>query len=159
MIIDRTGGDMFEDEVDVRVNAVNTRGAMGAGLAAQFRSRERAYYTDHRAKCARGEIRAGRIDVFERGETCIVSVPTKRHWRDPSGLEDVVAGIEALGRWAIAHAPLRIAIPALGCGLGGLQWSVVRPHIERVFGEAPGVEVWLYGPGSRGGGARRRSRR
>ena len=146
MIVDRTGGDMFEDEVDVRVNAVNTKGAMGAGLAAQFRSREHAYYTDYRGKCAKGQIRPGQIDVFERGATRIVSVPTKRHWRDASRPEDVIAGIEALGRWARAHAPLRIAIPALGCGLGGLKWSTVRPHIERVFNDAPGVVVLLYGP-------------
>ena len=149
MIIDRTGHDMFTDDADVRVNAVNQVGVMGAGLAAQFRARDRAYFADYRAKCRAGRIKVGTIDVFDQATPKIASVPTKRHWRDASRLADVIAGIEALGRWAKANAPVRIAVPALGCGLGGLRWEAVRPHIERVFAGEEDIEVLLYGPRER----------
>jgi len=39
-----------------------------------------------------------------------------------------------------------IAIPPLGCGLGGLRWDDVRPLIERAFRGIPGLRVYLYEP-------------
>ena len=32
-----------------------------------------------------------------------------------------------------------VAVPPLGCGLGGLDWSEIRPKIERAFAELPDV--------------------
>ena len=39
-----------------------------------------------------------------------------------------------------------IAIPPLGCGLGGLDWGDVRPRIEQAFARLPEVRVLLYEP-------------
>lgn len=39
-----------------------------------------------------------------------------------------------------------IAIPPLGCGLGGLDWAVVHPMIERAFEALPEVAIHLYAP-------------
>ncbi|MFG0294558.1 MAG: Appr-1-p processing protein, partial [Maioricimonas sp. JB045] len=39
-----------------------------------------------------------------------------------------------------------IAIPPLGCGLGGLKWNDVRPLIEDAFAESPEVRVLVYEP-------------
>ena len=39
-----------------------------------------------------------------------------------------------------------IAVPPLGCGLGGLNWRDVRPMIENSFSELPDVRVLLFPP-------------
>ena len=39
-----------------------------------------------------------------------------------------------------------IAVPPLGCGLGGLDWQEVYPRIEAALGDLPGVEVLVYQP-------------
>ncbi|SEE40316.1 macro domain-containing protein [Jiangella alba] len=39
-----------------------------------------------------------------------------------------------------------IAVPPLGCGLGGLDWADVEPMVRRGLGALPGVEVLLYPP-------------
>jgi hypothetical protein len=39
-----------------------------------------------------------------------------------------------------------IAIPPLGCGLGGLDWNEVRPMIEKAFAPLPNVRVLLFEP-------------
>ena len=42
-----------------------------------------------------------------------------------------------------------LAVPALGCGNGGLSWSMVRPLIEETFQAAPDVRVVLFPPPAR----------
>jgi hypothetical protein len=39
-----------------------------------------------------------------------------------------------------------IAIPPLGCGLGGLDWRDVRPRIEAAFRDLPALRVLLFEP-------------
>lgn len=39
-----------------------------------------------------------------------------------------------------------IALPPLGCGNGGLDWSDVRPEIERALGSLEAVEVVVFEP-------------
>jgi O-acetyl-ADP-ribose deacetylase (regulator of RNase III) len=38
-----------------------------------------------------------------------------------------------------------VALPALGCGLGGLSWSDVKPRIEAALGDLP-IDVLVFEP-------------
>lgn len=51
----------------------------------------------------------------------IINFPTKRHWRDPSQLEDIEAGLIDLAATLTVLNIHSVAIPQLGCGLGGLS--------------------------------------
>lgn len=101
--------------------------------------------------CRAGAVRVGCVLVFDRGEACeharwIINFPTKRHWREPSRLEDVEMGSVDLVVTVQRLKILSIAIPPLGCGLGGLDWKEVRPRIEAAFAGLPDVRVQLYAP-------------
>jgi macro domain-containing protein len=77
----------------------------------------------------------------------ILNFPTKRHWRQPSRLEDIADGLDDLVR-LIEELGLRtIAVPPLGCGNGGLPWATVRPLIMDKLGPLT-AEIRLYGPGT-----------
>jgi O-acetyl-ADP-ribose deacetylase (regulator of RNase III) len=99
--------------------------------------------------------------VFDTGNLTppryIVNFPTKRHWRGKSRIEDIKAGLVALVAEIQARKIRSIAVPPLGSGLGGIEWSEVRPLIERELAELPGVEVLAYEPG--GGPADERANR
>ena len=88
--------------------------------------------------------------VFETGRMInpryIINFPTKRHWRSRSRYEDIVAGSSALVQELRDRNIHSIAIPPLGCGLGGLNWDRVRAIIEEVFSPLPEVHVVLYEP-------------
>ena len=60
---------------------------------------------------------------------CIINFPTKYHWRDKSNLNDIIKTLNALENIALINDIKSIAIPPLGCGLGGLSWHNVKPHI------------------------------
>ena len=76
----------------------------------------------------------------------IINFPTKRHWRGKSRLADIKSGLKALVKDVQRLELHSIAVPPLGCGLGGLDWREVRPLIEEAFRELPGVRVLLFEP-------------
>jgi O-acetyl-ADP-ribose deacetylase (regulator of RNase III) len=76
----------------------------------------------------------------------IINFPTKRHWKGKSRIEDIQAGLRALVQEVQRLKLKSIAIPPLGCGLGGLNWNEVRPLIEQAFRDLPDVHVLVYEP-------------
>lgn len=144
-------GDLLRDEAEALVNPVNCVGVMGKGLALRFKRAWPEYFTAYRMACEAGSLKPGTLLVLDRGHgqapRYLVCFPTKRHWRDPSRLEDIDAGLSALAREVVARGIRSIAVPALGCGLGGLGWPDVRERIEAALGPLAGVDVRVYGPG------------
>ncbi|QKW12491.1 macro domain-containing protein [Verrucosispora sp. NA02020] len=143
-------GDLLNADVDALVNAVNTVGVMGKGIALQFKRAYPANYAAYRAACAKNEVHLGRMFVHDAARPgprrYVINFPTKGHWRAASKLSDVHAGLADLGRVVRERQITSIAVPALGCGHGGLAWAEVHPVIERAFAELPDVRVVLFVP-------------
>ncbi|MFI0791457.1 macro domain-containing protein [Micromonospora rubida] len=143
-------GDLLTAEVEALVNAVNTVGVMGKGIALQFKHAYPDNYAIYRAACKAGKVELGRMLVFDSGRQghrrYVVNFPTKGHWRSGSTLADVRAGLVDLVRVIRDRRIESIAVPALGCGNGGLSWDEVRPLIEAAIDELPEVRVLLFPP-------------
>lgn len=145
-------GNLLEADAEDLVNAVNTVGVMGKGIALQFRLAFPRNYELYQAACRNGGVMPGRMFVVPSGRRgnpkFIVNFPTKRHWKNPSLMQDIEAGlcdlIEVIRREEIRS----IAIPPLGCGNGGLRWSDVRPRITSALNALPDVKILLYEPES-----------
>jgi O-acetyl-ADP-ribose deacetylase (regulator of RNase III) len=154
-MIEPARGDLLAADAEALVNAVNCVGVMGKGIAAAFKRAYPAVFVAYAEACKRGEVLPGRVLVVPTGERdgprYVINFPTKRHWRNASLLEDIDAGLPALVDEVERLVLRSIAIPPLGCGLGGLDWADVRPRIERAFARLPDVRVLLYGPVVPGG--------
>lgn len=134
-------GSIFDSGAQWLVNPVNTEGVMGAGLALEFKKRLPDVFLAYQSACRRGEVRIGEMFLFGK----IVHFPTKEHWKAPSRLEYVERGLVSLAEVMRTQGIQTIAIPALGCGLGGLAWSDVRPRIEQALHDVD-AQVYLFGP-------------
>lgn len=146
MPIDLVHGDIFESRAQALVNPVNCVGVLGKGLAAEFARRFPAYAADYRWQCRMGDLRFGRVVGYRTADGLrIVSFPTKWHWRDRSSLVDIKAGLAELRLKVVVWGIRSMAVPALGCGLGGLAWDDVRPLLEAYLGPFP-IPVELYEP-------------
>ena len=88
--------------------------------------------------------------VFETGQLMnpryIINFPTKRHWRGKSRIEDIETGLVALAEVIRSQNILSIAIPPLGSGLGGLDWSEVQPRIEAALREFNDRKIIIFQP-------------
>lgn len=143
-------GDVLAAPAEALVNTVNCVGVMGRGVALQFKNTFPANFKAYAAACKRGEVQPGRMLVFDTGQLTlpryIINFPTKRHWRGKSRIEDIRAGLDALVEEVRQRGIRSIALPPLGAGLGGLDWSQVRPLIERAMAQVPDVEVQVFEP-------------
>jgi O-acetyl-ADP-ribose deacetylase (regulator of RNase III) len=142
-------GNLLEAPADALVNAVNTVGVMGKGIALMFKLRFDENYRRYVAACKTGQVRTGLMFVTEVNELVgprwIVNFPTKQHWRAPSRMDWIVDGLQDLRRFIVDNNVRSIAVPALGAGNGGLDWPAVRQQIERTLGDLD-ADVMVYEP-------------
>lgn len=145
-----TKGDILHAEAEALVNTVNCVGVMGRGIALQFKHAYPSNFKAYAAACDRGEVQPGRMFVTETGLLAgpryIINFPTKRHWRGKSRLEDIEAGLSALTQEIHQRGIRSVAIPPLGSGLGGLDWTEVRPRIVAALAALPDVDVLVFEP-------------
>ena len=150
MIRFKTGNILAED-AEALVNTINCVGVMGRGIALQFKKAFPENFRAYAEACERGEVRPGRMFVFETGALTnprfIVNFPTKRHWRGKSRLQDIDAGLDDLARLIRERGIRSIAVPPLGSGLGGLEWSEVRPRIEKALRGFDDLDAVIFEPG------------
>ena len=149
-MIELTKGDLLAADVEALVNTVNCVGIMGRGVALQFKEAFPANFRAYEAACRREEVQPGRMFVYETGALTnpkfIINFPTKRHWRGKSRMEDIDSGLRALADEIRMLGINSIAIPPLGSGLGGLDWSDVRPRIETVLRGFNDLRVLIFEP-------------
>ena len=141
-----THGDIFAQPAEAIVNPVNCVGVAGAGLALRFRRHHPDAFQAYRRACAEGRLRPGRMFMFDTGRDTprwIVHFPTKRHWRNRSAIGDIEAGLRGLAAALAGHGIRSVAIPPIGCGLGGLDWRAVRPLVTACLADVPGAVIVL----------------
>jgi O-acetyl-ADP-ribose deacetylase (regulator of RNase III) len=143
-------GDLLSSDAQAIVNTVNCVGVMGRGIALQFKKRFPDNYHAYVAACNRNEVVPGKMFVYESesflSPKYIINFPTKRHWRGVSIIEDIDSGLIDLAKVIKAYNIQSIAIPPLGCGLGGLHWSDVKSSIEKALEQLTDVHIEVYEP-------------
>jgi len=143
-------GNLLDAPTEAVVNTVNTVGVMGKGIALMFKDAFPENFRAYEEAAKRKQVRIGQMFVTENrtldGPKWLINFPTKKHWRQPSRLEWIVEGLQDLRRLIEEKKIRSIALPPLGCGNGGLEWSEVRPEIERALGQLSNVDVLVFEP-------------
>lgn len=141
-------GSIFDSNAEAIVNAVNCVGVMGAGLAKAFKDKFPHMNEQYELKCKLGILRPGVMDLYvvNSDPKYVINFPTKDDWRDPSELVYINTGKYALMNTVREWQINSVAIPALGCGLGGLSWGVVKPMLVRMNEFFPEVNWIIYDP-------------
>jgi O-acetyl-ADP-ribose deacetylase (regulator of RNase III) len=149
-MIELRQGDILKAKADALVNTVNCAGVMGRGIALQFKKAFPETFRAYKSVCKRRELVPGMVLVHDLNRFeqpyYVIDLPTKRHWRGKSRIEDIEAGLAALIAEVRRLGIESVAVPPLGCGLGGLSWEDVRPRIQKAFQALPDVQVFLFEP-------------
>jgi O-acetyl-ADP-ribose deacetylase (regulator of RNase III) len=160
-------GDMFFSEMQTLTVSVNLQGIMGKGLASRAKYQFPDVYVVYQDACRSKRITPIKPYLYKR-ETSLdeeladltspLSSPnaakwflmfaTKRKWRENSRMEDIEGGLQWFQEHFATEGIQSVALPALGCGLGGLNWADVGPLMCRYL-HGIGIPVGIYLPRER----------
>ena len=145
-----TKGNILESNTEVIINPVNTVGVMGKGLALQFKQKFPTNYKIYKEACQNKTIDIGKLLLVDESNLerrkFIINFPTKKHWRNASKIEYIEEGLKDLVRIIKANTFESMAIPALGCGLGGLDWEDVKLLLEKYLRDIETIEITVFEP-------------
>lgn len=156
--------ELIKSKAHALVNTVNTVGVMGKGVALLFKEKFPENYKRYRSACKRNKLEIGKmffvkveqaqggllIDHLEPNTPTgnpewIINFPTKKHWRSPSQIEWIEEGLIDLKQGIKKRKEIRsVAIPQLGCGNGGLDWTDVEPLIYKAFEDLVEVDITIH---------------
>ena len=143
MTIVYSDGDILIDPAEAIVIPVNTMGVPGAGLAKAWAKKDPEAAGVYQALCEKGLVTIGEINIIIHGDSRWIMFPTKEHWKHPSQLEWIEKGLIDLQPQVTGLESL--AVPALGCGLGGLEWDAVRRLLEKYLSPLS-ASITIYPP-------------
>lgn len=146
-IITLKEGDMFFSKMHTFTISVNTVGIMGKGLASRSKNQFPDVYKEYQDICRQKKLKMGipylykrEMDfikelmedvpsstVTENGQRWFLLFPTKNHWREKSPIDGIEKGLQWLLDNYKSQGITSLALPALGCGLGGLNWKHIGP--------------------------------
>lgn len=134
---------LLDSQAQTVVNTINTVGVMGKGLAAEFKKRYPEMFKQYQALCQDGRLDVGMLWLWKAPDQWVLNFPTKTHWRQPSKIEYVEAGLMKFVRNYDAKGITEISFPRLGCGNGGLNWDDVRPLMHELLAPLP-IRVYIH---------------
>jgi O-acetyl-ADP-ribose deacetylase (regulator of RNase III) len=160
-------GDMFFSGMQTLTVSVNLQGIMGKGLASRAKYQFPDVYVYYQDACRAKRITATRPAIYKReasldAELADLTTPlktpnavkwfllfaTKRRWQENSRLDDIEGGLSWFREHFQAQGVRSAALPALGCGLGGLDWADVGPLMCKYL-HGIGIDVAIYLPRER----------
>jgi hypothetical protein len=116
---------------------------MGKGIASEFKARQPEMFDAYKRICGRHLLEPGKLWLWKGTDFWTLNFPTKKHWRNPSRVEWIEAGLR---KFVLHYKSLgidEISFPRLGCGNGGLDWHEVRPLMERYLAPLP-IQVYIH---------------
>lgn len=129
-------GDIFNyPGLDAISHGCNCAGAMGRGIAKEFKKRYPQMYVAYREKCKKGEFNLGDIFIWEEKDIKIFNLGTQETWKTKAILSAIEESVEKMCNLAIKLKINKIGIPRMGAGLGGLEWSDVKKTLQKIAGK------------------------
>ncbi len=144
-------GNIFALEVQGYAHGCNCAGAMGKGIALQFKNKFPQMYIDYKKLCAEKEFHPGDVFDYKYEENRhIYNLGTQLTWRTKATLENIDRSLTAMCELATNDNVKSIALPAIGAGLGGLKWEDVKTIIDEISARYPKIDLYIvesYSPG------------
>ena len=126
-------GDLFADKRVINfAHGCNCAGAMGKGIALQFKKTWPQMYLEYKKMCSNGDFVLGDVFVWEDHPHKIFNLGTQKSWRTKATLNAVESSLKAMLKSAEDMGVNHIALPQIGAGLGGLKWIDVKAVINKL---------------------------
>lgn len=138
-------GDIFDTKAQAIGHGVNVLGVMGAGIALQFKTKFPDMYQAYAYACANGGLEPGGVYAYMYEDLIVYNIASQANPGADARLEWLESGLYSTAEHAWSLGLDLIALPHIGCGIGGLSLTDVAPlllDIESYTGVE--FELWTY---------------
>lgn len=137
-------GDIFAlDNVKNYAHGCNCVGAMGKGIALQFKNKFPEMYLTYKDLCTKNEYHPGDVFDYKYADGHIYNLATQQTWRTKAKIEYIKSSLIMMLELATIDNVKVIAMPAIGAGLGGLIWEDVKNLIDNISKQYPHIDLYV----------------
>lgn len=121
----------------------NCAGAMGKGIALQFKKKFPKMYIEYKKLCKEGLFSLGDLYTYDYDNGTIFNLGTQTTWKTKADIKAIESSLIKMFSYAQQNNILGIALPKIGAGLGGLNWNDVKFIINIVAKDYPNVDLFV----------------
>jgi len=155
-------GDLFSHSGNVLCHGVNCVGIFGKGIAVEFKRRWPDMFKDYHSKCKEGALILGDFHKWENNVPVydadgwprekivnrIYNLAIKSHWRNPASYRAIESAVNLMLDDMVTNNQETVAMPWIGCGLGGLDKKHVAKILKRCLQKErqadKHLQIWVY---------------
>jgi O-acetyl-ADP-ribose deacetylase (regulator of RNase III) len=137
-------GDITETELDFIAHGVNCQNTMGSGVAKALFTKWIGVKYSYHDFCGNSKPEAllGKVAVYTANKTIFNCFTQITFGYDGQRRVNYAAVVECLKEIIQVYNPKRLAIPKIGCGLAGGNWTFMEQLINDTVTDK--IEIWVY---------------
>ena len=137
-------GNIFKiPQVRNYAHGCNCSGAMGKGIALQFKAKFPEMFEQYKALCKDNKYNVGDVFQYQYKDGFVYNLGTQKTWWEKAELEYIEESLHRMLEMAEDDGVTEIAMPAIGAGLGGRSWDDIKPLISKVASNHPTVDLYV----------------
>lgn len=137
-------GDIFALQgIQGYAHGCNCAGAMGKGIALQFKQKYPEMYKEYKRRCTSNQFLLGDVYEFVNEDIHIYNLATQKSWKTRAEIDAIKGSMKRMLELAQTHKVHSIALPKIGAGLGGLNWEDVKNGIESISKQFPDINLYI----------------
>ena len=141
-------GNLFASNAMALVNTVNCVGAMGKGIALEFRRRFPEMFKQYQIDCDKKILVPCRIYSYQSQDRLILNFAIKDNWKYPSKIQWIESCLRQFAAYYQQKGIDSIAFPWMGAENGGISLEIIqatmRKHLQPL--EDIDIEVYTFDP-------------
>ncbi|MNY45749.1 Macro domain protein [compost metagenome] len=116
---------------------------MGKGIALQFKDKFPKMYLEYKRRCKEGLFYLGDVFIYNYNNGTVFNLGTQTSWKTKADIVAIESALIKMMSYANQNGILKIALPKIGAGLGGLNWNDVKCVIDKVAQKFPGIDLFV----------------
>ena len=137
-------GNIFNLEgIQNFAHGCNCAGAMGKGIAIQFKEKFPKMYLEYKRLCKEGLFSLGDLYTYNYENGTVFNLGTQTTWKTKADINAVESSLVKMLSYAHQNNIFKIALPKIGAGLGGLNWNDVKFVIDKVAKDYPKIDLFV----------------
>ena len=137
-------GNIFNTKAMAVVNTVNCVGAMGKGIALDFKLRYPEMFKEYQQICFRHMLHPGQILPYTKSKPIILNFAIKDDWKDPSRVEWIEETLQKFVRNYRSMGITSVAFPWMGAMNGGIPIEMIKTITRKYLSDLDDIDVEVY---------------